>query len=92
MVAKDIFPFATVPDGFKEANFMRFSHENGILDTTFGKVSPKMLILLKNSMKSTTLQPSVTVAKKKISFAIMTHDCKGVIIYKLRSLLKIKIN
>ena len=26
MVAKDIFPFATVTDGCKEANFMGFSH------------------------------------------------------------------
>ena len=26
MVAKDTFPFATVTDGCKEANFMRFSH------------------------------------------------------------------
>ena len=26
MVAKDIFPFATVTDGCEEANFMGFSH------------------------------------------------------------------
>ena len=26
MVAKDTFPFATVTDGCKEANFMRFFH------------------------------------------------------------------
>ena len=26
MVAKDIFPFATVTDGCKEANYMGFSH------------------------------------------------------------------
>ena len=32
------FPFATVPDGCKEANFMGFSHENGILETIFEKV------------------------------------------------------
>ena len=41
MVAKDIFSFATVPDGCEEANFIGFFHENGILDTTFGKVSQK---------------------------------------------------
>ena len=86
------FSFATVPDGCEEAYFMGFSHENGILNTTFGKFSPKMQILLKNSMKLTFLQLSVMVAKGKISFATMTHDCEAVIIDKFWSPLKIRIN
>ena len=32
MVAKDIFPVATVTDSGKEVNFMGFSYEFGILD------------------------------------------------------------
>ena len=40
--AKDIFPFATVTDGCEEANFVGFSHEYGILDTTFYEFSQKM--------------------------------------------------
>ena len=43
-------------------------------------------------MKLTFLQPSVMVAKGKISFATITHGCKTVIIDKIRSLLKIRIN
>ena len=39
MVAKDIFPFATVTDGCKDANFMGFSHEYCILDTTSKKLN-----------------------------------------------------
>ena len=42
MRANYIFPFATVTDGCNEANFMRFSHEYGILDTTSGKVTQQM--------------------------------------------------
>ena len=84
MVAKDIFCFATVSDGCEEANFMSFSHEYGILDTTSWKVSQKIEILLKNSEKFTFLQPSVMVAKGKLSFAAMTHWCKAVIIDKIR--------
>ena len=91
MVAKDIFPFATVTDGCEEANFMGFSHDYGILETTSKKKSQKMRILLKNSMKFTLLQPAVMVAKGKISFATMTHGCQAVIIDKFRSLLKIRI-
>ena len=34
MVAKDIFPVATVTDGCKEANLMGFFNEYGILDIT----------------------------------------------------------
>ena len=48
MVAKDIFPFATVTDGCKEASFMGFPHEYGILGTTFRKVTPQVWFLLLN--------------------------------------------
>ena len=82
MVAKDIFPFATVTDGCEEANFMGFSHEYGILDTTSKKFSQKMENLLKICMKLPFLQPSVMVAKGKLSFATMTHGCQSVIIDK----------
>ena len=37
MVAKYIFPFAIVTDGCKEANYIGFSHEIGILNTIFLK-------------------------------------------------------
>ena len=88
MVAKDIFCFATMSDGYEEANVTSFSHEYGILDTT----SLKMEILLKNSMKLTFLQSSVMVEKGKVSFATMTHGCKAVIINKIISLLNFFIN
>ena len=35
MVAKDMFPFANLTDGSKEANFMGFSYQYGFLDRTF---------------------------------------------------------
>ena len=89
---KGYFCFSTASDGCKEANFMSFSHEYGILDTTSWKVSQEMQILLKNSMTLNFLQPSVMVAKRKISFATMTDGCKAVIIYQIRSLLKFLIN
>ena len=92
MVAKNIFPFATVTDGCEEANFMRFSHDNGILDITSKKFSQKIIILLKNSMKLTFLQLSVMVAKGKISFATMNHGRQAVIIDQFWSLLKIRNN
>ena len=43
MVAKDIFSFATVIDQCKEANFIGFSNEYEILDTTFrvGRAAPR---------------------------------------------------
>ena len=80
MVAKDIFPFATMTDGCEEANFMGFSNENGILDTTSKKFSQKMGILLKIFMKLPFFQPSVMVAKGKLSSATMTHGSLAVII------------
>ena len=84
-VAKNICGFATVTDGSEEVNFIEFSHEYGNLDTISS-------IYLENSMKFNSSQPSVMVAKGKISFATMTHGCKAVIIDKIRSLLKIRIN
>ena len=36
------FPFATLTDGCKEANFKGFSHEYGILDAISWKFSLKM--------------------------------------------------
>ena len=41
MVAKDIFPFATVTESCEEVNFVGFSFEYGIWDTTFWKFSQK---------------------------------------------------
>ena len=52
------FPKETVTDGCKVANFLGFSHEYAILDTIFWKVSQKMWILLKNSLKLTFFQLS----------------------------------
>ena len=92
MFAKDIFPFATVTVGCEVAYFMGFPHEYVLLDTTSMKFLQKMSILLTNSMKLTFLQLSVMVAKGKISFATMTHGCQAIIIDKLWSLLKIRIN
>ena len=43
----------------------------------FLKVVSKMPYSWENSMKLAFLQPSVTIAKRKISFANMTHGCKG---------------
>ena len=93
MVAKDIFPFATVTDGCQEANFIGFSHDYGILNTTSKNFFlQKMRILLKNSMKLTFLHPSVMVAKGKISFATLTHGCQAVIIDNFWYILKIMID
>ena len=69
MVAKDILNFATVTDSGIEANFMGFSHDYGILNTTSWKVSQKMKILLNISNKFNFSQLSVMVAKGKIYFA-----------------------
>ena len=63
MVARDIFHFATVTDGCKEANFMEFFHEYGILDTTFWKVSLKNVNFIEN-FHETHL------------FATVSHGCK----------------
>ena len=61
---RTFFSFATVTDGCKEANFMGFSHEYGILDTTSKKFSLKMGILLKKFLEI-------------ILFATVGHGCKG---------------
>ena len=79
-------------DCCEQANFMGMFHEYGILDTTSRKFSQKMRILLKILQNLTLLQPPVMIAKGKISFATMTHGCKAIIINKVWSLLKIRIN
>ena len=38
-IAKEIFLFATVSDGFEDTNFIGFCDEYGIRDTTFCKLS-----------------------------------------------------
>ena len=43
-------------------------------------------------MKLTFFQPTVMIAKGKLSFATMTHGCKVVIIDKFGWILKIRIN
>ena len=42
MVAKDIFPFATMTDGCKKVNFMEFFNKIYISCETFQKVVSKM--------------------------------------------------
>ena len=80
MVAKDLFPFATVTDGCKVVKFMEFSHENGIFNT----ISLKVKKNIGKSVKLTSLQPPVMVEKGKISFAIVTHGYKAVIFDEIR--------
>ena len=64
MVAKDIFPFATVTDSCEEANFMGFSHDYGILDTT--------------SKKKITINENVFKKFHEIYlFTTCSHGCKG---------------
>ena len=82
MVAKDIFPFATMNDGCKKVNFMEFFNTIYFFGEPFTNVVSKMPFALENPMKLASSQPSVTVAKGKISFATMTHGCQCVIIYK----------
>ena len=41
------------------------------------RIVSKMPNLWENPIKFASLQPSVTVAKRKIFFATMTHGCKG---------------
>ena len=77
MVAKDIFPFATMIDGFKKVNIMEFFNKIHIFCEIFKEVVSKMPNSWENPMKVATSQPPVTVAKRKISFATMTHGCKG---------------
>ena len=77
MVAKDIFPFATMTDGCKKVNFMEFFNTIYIFGETFPNVVSKMPFSWENPMKLASSQPSGTVAKGKISFATMTHGCEG---------------
>ena len=77
MVAKDISPFATMTDGCKKVNFIEFFNQIYICCVTFPEVVSKMPYSLENRMKLASLQPSVTVAKGKISFATMIHGREG---------------
>ena len=52
MVAKDIFPFATVTDGCEEANFMGFFHKYELLDSTSWKFSQKNVNLIEKFYES----------------------------------------
>ena len=92
MVAKDNSPFANVTDGCKETNYMWFSHEYGVLDTTSKRFSRKWKFYWKIQQNLPFFQPSVIVAKGKITFATMTHGCQTIIIDHFLSLLKIKTN
>ena len=77
MVAKNIFPFAIVTDGCKKVNFMEFFNQINIFSENFLVRVSKMLYSWENPVKLASLQPSVTVAKGKISFATMIHGCEG---------------
>ena len=57
----------------------------------FLKSFTKNVDFITNSINLTFLQPSVIVVNGKMSCTTMTHDCKAVIINKMRSLLKIWI-
>ena len=76
MVAKDIFPFATMTDGWKKVNFMEFFDKIYIFVENFPNVVFKMPFSWENPMKLFSLQPTGMVAKGKISFATMTHGCE----------------
>ena len=77
MVAKDIFPFATMTDGCKKVNFMECFSKINIFGETFPNVVFKMPFSWENPMKLASSQPSGIVAKGNVSFATMTHGCKG---------------
>ena len=64
-------------DGCKKVNFMEFFNKIHIFSENFQEMASKMPYSWKNPMQLASLQPSVTVAKGKISFATMTHGCEG---------------
>ena len=68
MVAKDIFHFTTMTQGCKEKYFSDFSNEFNRIYRNFKEFLSKRPYSWENSKKFTSLQPSVTVAKAKISF------------------------
>ena len=77
MVVKDIFPFATITDGFKKVTFMELFHKiQFFFVKNFQKVMPKMPFSWEKPMKIASSQPSVMVAKYIFRFAIVTDGCK----------------
>ena len=78
MVAKDIFSFATVFDGCKEVNFIELSNLFNFLCEQFKEMVSKMSHSWENPMNVISLQPSVMVAKRKISIATMTDACDSI--------------
>ena len=80
IVVKDIFPFAIfamMNDSYKKVTFIEVFNKILIFCKNFQEVVSKVPYSWNNSMKLASLQPSVTVAKRKISFATMTHGCEG---------------
>ena len=78
MVVTDTFPFATVTEGCKDLNFIEFSNKFTTLYETSKVMNSRMTYSWKNPMKITSLQPSVTIVKGKMSFATVTHGCRAV--------------
>ena len=77
MVAKDIFPSATMTDGCKKFNFMEFFKKIYIFcETLQQKNVSKMPYSWENPVKLGSLQPLVTVAKDIFPFATVTESCK----------------
>ena len=75
MVAKNIFPFATMTEGCKKVILWSFSKKLHYSEN-FQEMVSKMPYSWENPMKLASLQPSVMVAKGKISCATLTHGCK----------------
>ena len=64
---KGYFPFSTMTDGCKKVKFMEFFNEIHILCENFQEVVSKMPYSWENPMKLASSQPSVMVAKGKIT-------------------------
>ena len=62
----------------------QISHEFGFLKPIYFKVKFCFLNKLEHYMKFTSLQPSVTVAMRKISLSTVTHGCKAALIVEIR--------
>ena len=79
MVAKDIFPFATVTDGCKEDNFMEFSHyiyenemtsENMYLPMDLAKKSQFHLSFFKVDSQNPKFNFEYLLPRKEISTGV----------------------
>ena len=64
-------------DGCKNIYFIEFFNKIHIFSENFPEMVSKMPYSCKKSQEIVSLQPSVTVAKGKISFATMTLGYKG---------------